>query len=353
MNVHNIITSCFEAQKNGYNVIPYIEGPPGIGKTVIVKDICEEFKYDFKEVILSRYGALDIQGLHVPDYNSGMLKHFPTTRLLSTSPSHAYTVCFFDEFSNSQGDVQAAIQSLFESREIEGHKVPPNMLFVAAGNGEDDGCNARPLPNSILDRIVLIKHSVNKEFVKSWKEWANKNHHLVNPFVIAYIEFSADSLYTFNPNNSDSKKFASPRGWVKLSGYLNTIGSDNPLVKDVACGILGDIEGAKFNSFLTLCNDIPKYSDITNNPDSAVVPKNLNSRFAVIAMIESNLRNESPLTLTQKACENIIGYIKKFPNEISQWAIKRFQKASEIFIASNASTKEEIDLLNIWNKIKD
>lgn len=341
------IDICFKAQLNGAYLYPFLRGPAGIGKTTILKKYAKEHDYAYKEVILGRYGCLDIQGLWAPDYTSKKLEHFPTGRLLDAVEGKDATVIGLDEVTNAQPDVHAAVQSLLTSREIEGYRLPDNVLIALAGNGVNDGCNSRELPASMLDRVVTINCDVNRD---EWLEVAEEND--INPYIIAYHKWNDSALFTFDPQGDYSEKcFSTPRGWFKFNDLINQgVGSND--LKNMGAGILGEVEVNQFMVFKSLADTMPTYSEIINDPEECKRPSNINSCYAVIANIGSVLKRKEKgdILIEEKECEQLVKYISTFSEEWQVYALRFFEKISQQFLHSIACSKMEIFHNKIWNQ---
>lgn len=343
-----LLKVCLEAQKNGAILYPYLEGPPGIGKTQMPKDYASELDYGYKEVILGRYGCLDIQGLHVPDYESGKLKHFPTGRLLDPVPGKEFTIICLDEVSNAQSDVIAAIQSLLTSREIEGYKLPDNVLIVLSGNGVNDGCNSKPLSAAVMDRIVKIRVEVDK---KAWLEWAE--NHGIDDYIIAYHGWNDEDLFNYNPDSDyEEDTFATPRSWERFDAVLKEIGDkQTKIMLELGKGIIGEGVVARFKSFKDVAHQMPTYDEVIKSPETCKFPKTLDTIYAVIANLVSAMKKleRRAIEIPESECVAITTYLGRFSEEWQVYGLRMLEKHSPQFKNSIACSEMEIRQHKLWH----
>ena len=318
------IFKCLEAQLYGISpIVPFVKGPPAIGKTDMYRQITEMFGWGYEEVILSRYSAVELQGLFVPNHESKSLEHYPLKRITGGNTSKP-TVILFDEITNAEEDVAAAIQSAFQSRVIEGCKVDNNIMFAAAGNGSEHGCNSKDLSRAMLEgRLLTINHYPD---VDDWiKDFAIPNE--INPYIIGYIEWQKESLYRFDPNSNDDAQ-PTCRGWDKLNAAHKTLMLGNSssyveLIKksDVATrlgsGSIGQSEYENYRGFVSLAHKLPSFISIVSTPKDAKLPDGMGEQWAVIANITSELTymDNKNKELEDFEVKNLCAYIDRMPQE--------------------------------------
>lgn len=347
LTIAEILHTSIQSQIAGKRNYPMLQGPPGIGKTMIVHDYCKDNGYAYVQIILSRYGSYDIGGLWVPDFESQRLKHFSTDRLLEAVTGYPYTVIHLDEFSNTDKGTYPAIQSIFTSREIEGKKVPNNVLFVLSGNGPNDGCNTTQMPIAIRDRIRIHKVGINKE---AWIEWAISKK--LSPYIIAYHGWSEDSLFKFDPDSDyEDDTPTTPRSWENLDGFMH-LGHKSPMFKEIAATTIGREEATRFIMFMNVADNMPTYKEVVENPSSCKFPNDISSNYAVIANISHALLKieKNNVVLSQKERQSIVTFVCRFSEEWQVMAIRTFERVSPQFLNSIECSEIEIKHNAIWNE---
>lgn len=156
----NIIKS---DMKNG-NLIPFLLGAPGIGKSSIIKAICEEEGWGFHEMLCNQIAMqADLTGcrtVSTTDENGNeifMQVFFPHAVVKAAieeakaNPGKT-VVLFLDEVNRTSAAVTSALLTFITARTIGTEKLPDNIKLVAAGN--DDG-NVITLDQASISRFIL------------------------------------------------------------------------------------------------------------------------------------------------------------------------------------------------------
>ena len=110
----------------------FMWGPPGIGKSDIVKQIADEFNRPVIDVRLSLWEPTDIKG--IPYYNSqaNTMSWAPPSELPTDPDSNA--ILFLDELNSAAPATQAAAYQLILNRRVGTYILPKGVSIVAAGN---------------------------------------------------------------------------------------------------------------------------------------------------------------------------------------------------------------------------
>ncbi|NBO99404.1 MAG: AAA family ATPase [Proteobacteria bacterium] len=114
----------------------FMWGPPGIGKSDIIKQLGEEHDREVIDVRLSLWEPTDIKG--IPYYNSqaNTMSWAPPAELPSDPDSTA--ILFLDELNSAAPATQAAAYQLILNRRVGTYILPKGVAIVAAGNRETD-----------------------------------------------------------------------------------------------------------------------------------------------------------------------------------------------------------------------
>lgn len=149
--------------KNG-NLIPFLLGAPGIGKSSIVRAICEKNNWGFHEMLCNQIAMQsDLTGCRTVSYTdaSGVeqfkqvfFPHAVVKEAIEDALEHpAKTiVLFLDEVNRTTAAVTSALLTFITARKIGTEKLPDNIKLVAAGN--DDG-NVISLDQASISRFIL------------------------------------------------------------------------------------------------------------------------------------------------------------------------------------------------------
>ena len=114
----------------------FMWGPPGIGKSDIIKQIGHETDREVIDVRLSLWEPTDIKGIPYYNSNSNTMTWAPPAELPTDPNSTA--ILFLDELNSAAPATQAAAFQLVLNRRVGTYILPEGVSIVAAGNREAD-----------------------------------------------------------------------------------------------------------------------------------------------------------------------------------------------------------------------
>ena len=191
----------------------FLWGPPGIGKSDIVKQLGDELEAHVIDIRLSLWEPTDIKGIPFFDANNGTMSWAPPLELPNETLASKYKqiILFMDEMNSAAPAVQAAAYQLVLNRRVGTYKLPDNVLIVAAGNREADKGVTYRMPAPLANRFVHLEMTVDWDDYFGWAV-----DHKIHKDVVGFLTFSKKDLYDFDPKSS-SKAFATPRSWSFVS----------------------------------------------------------------------------------------------------------------------------------------
>jgi len=256
---------------------PYIKGPPGIGKTDLIKQMAAKHDAEFKDVPLIIYDTVDMRG--IPFVKDGMT-HWAKPHEF---PTEGRGVLFFDEFTQAFQSLQNASSRIILARELGEYKVPDGWFTVLASNREGDKAATHKMASFLNNRVSHYEIEPNLE---EWRNWAMKAG--INDKVIAFLSFRPNLLHDFNP---DFPAFPSPRSWAFMSELLNEI--DDKDVLPLSAATVGDGAAGEFFSFWKNTANVPRFEDIVKNPETTPLPKDPAPNYAVAVMIAQRMEKKN------------------------------------------------------------
>ena len=228
----------------------FLWGPPGIGKSDLVKQIADEAGREVIDVRLALWEPTDIKG--IPYYNAeqGKMVWAPPSELPTNPDSKA--IIFLDELNSAPPAVQAAAYQLVLNRRVGTYELPKGVDVVAAGNREGDRGVTYRMPAPLANRFLHLEMKVDFD---DWQDWATLNK--VHPEVVGYVGFAKQDLNDFDPK-SPSKSFATPRSWSFVSDLLNDEDSDTETLHNLIAGAIGDGLAVKFMAHRKIASNCPR-----------------------------------------------------------------------------------------------
>jgi len=205
--------------------VPYVAGPPAIGKSQIVHQVADAANAQMIDIRLSQYLSEDLTGLPEKDEKTGKAKYLPfdVFPLVGDKIPNGKSgwIIFLDELSSATEEVLAAAYSLILDRMVGGKKLHDKCLVVAAGNRASDSAIARELPDTLITRMLPMEMKVS---TKDWLLWAtHDDNKIANEHVVTFIEKNPTMLYapTKAKDRAELETYATPRGWEKVFMHMN------------------------------------------------------------------------------------------------------------------------------------
>lgn len=266
----------------------FLWGPPGIGKSDVVKQIADSFDAPMIDVRLSLWEPTDIKGIPYFDTNQGKMvwgepSELPDEDLAS---QHKHVVLFLDEMNSAAPAVQAAAYQLILNRRVGEYTLPDNVMIVAAGNREADKGVTYRMPAPLANRFVHLEMEVNFD---DWFEWAVNNK--VHQDVVGYLQFAKQDIYTFDPK-SPSRSFATPRSWSFVSELLED-GLDEGTTTDLVAGAIGEGLAVKFMSHRKVAANMPNPTDILEGKVKELKTKEVSAMYSLTVSLCYELKESS------------------------------------------------------------
>lgn len=286
----NAIRRAFKAQRP-----IFVWGPPGIGKSDIVKQLGEDIGAHVIDIRLSLWEPTDIKGIPYFDSNTGTMNWAPPIELPNEieAARHKSIILFMDEMNSAAPAVQAAAYQLVLNRRVGTYRLPDNVLIVAAGNREADKGVTYRMPAPLANRFVHLEMAVKWD---DWFSWAADNR--IHKDVVGFLTFSKKDLYDFDPR-SGSKAFATPRSWSFVSELLMDDDEDESTLTDLTAGAVGEGLAIKFMAHRKIASKLPNPTDILSGKVKKMDSKEISAMYSLTVSLCYELKD---------ACE------KKDPN---------------------------------------
>lgn len=221
------------------NIVPYLEGESGIGKTSIVEQYASERGMDCIIMGVASLDHIEFYGRTVStDIVAGFndekftvfKKSIPSwvSRIVQNDQNNKGTLLFIDELNRAEPQNLQSLMNLILKKEFgsDSIKLPESLFIVAAGNPIDDGNYlVESLDKAMLSRMAIVKV---KTTLESWKKnyalkYDNKyNRQRIHPIIISYLEDNRTDFVLDAHDDDMSDPGMDPRRWDMISRLIYT-----------------------------------------------------------------------------------------------------------------------------------
>ena len=255
----------------------FLWGPPGVGKSDIIKQLGLEINAHVIDVRLSLWDPTDIKGIPYFDSTTNNMRWAPPAELPSEefAAMHKYVVLFLDEMNSAPPAVQAAAYQLILNRRVGQYQLPDNVIIVAAGNRETDRGVTFRMPAPLSNRFIHLEMAVDWD---DWFEWATENR--IHNDVVGFLTVNKKDLYDFDPKSS-SRAFATPRSWTFVSELLSDNDTDENTISDLTSGSIGEGLAIKFMAHRKISSKLPNPRDILNGKVKKLETKEISAMYSL------------------------------------------------------------------------
>jgi hypothetical protein len=265
----------------------FLWGPPGIGKSDIIKQLGTELDAHVIDVRLSLWEPTDIKGIPFFDSNVNKMVWAPPLELpdAEMAKQHKQIILFMDEMNSAAPAVQAAAYQLVLNRRVGTYQLPDNVVMVAAGNRETDKGVTYRMPAPLANRFVHLEMTCDWD---DWQDWAVENK--LHKDVVGFLTFSKKDLYDFDPKSA-SRAFATPRSWSFVSELLIDDDCDESTLTDLTSGAVGEGLAVKFMAHRKHASKMPNPSDILSGKVKKMDSKEISAQYSLVVSLCYELKD--------------------------------------------------------------
>jgi len=289
-------------------------GPPGIGKSTIVKQFAEANKMVFIDVRLTTLEPSDLRGLpHFDEKNRRTIWYMPEFIPLEDVP----TIIFLDELTAADQRLQASAYELVLDRRIGGKPIPSQAWVVAAGNGASDGAISYSMGTALADRFQHVSLQAD---VKSWLEWARNMglHTSVLAFLKVKSEFLECNKLAIEQNEM---VVPTPRSWERVSDVLqfheksqkDGAPADRTTLEFDVSGYLGKKVAIEFFGVLEEIENLPDIEKLLKadaKDQCKMVPDSITAMYGLAYSVAAYINRKEDIRAAISLFENLTSVTK-------------------------------------------
>jgi hypothetical protein len=294
-----------------------IRGRHGVGKSEIVYQIAAERNLPIVERRASQMTEGDLLGL--PDTCDTAISGRKATTW--NAPDWMVTACeqpvllFLDEVDRATLEVRQGLFELTDSRKINGWKLHPETLIIAAVNGGEHGAQYQvgEMDPAELDRWTVFDVEPS---VEDWLGWAKDN---VDEILWDFINHNRSHLEhagEFEPN----KVYPSRRSWKRFNDVavpteaFTQDGQDGELLYNLATAFVGFEGAVALKDFVERYEWQVSVEDLLDHGQFERTAKwGINDHCAMIEKMEASGRLSEDLSEAQVT--NVATYFCSLPSE--------------------------------------
>jgi hypothetical protein len=292
----------------------FIWGPPGIGKSSIVKQIANDHNYNFIDLRLSLLDPTDLKGIPFFDKENNEAV-WASPNFLPKDPN-SKGILFLDEINTAAPSVQASAYQLVLDRKVGDYTLPEGWSIIAAGNRENDRGVTYRMPPPLANRFVHLEMVVDFE---DWKTWAFQNN--IDASVIGYLSFDKTKLFAFDPVKNE-RSFPTPRSWEYVHKILHSNLSET-LLHEAVAGAIGKENSVDFLAFRKVMHKLPDIEAIVKGEIKTIDEEDTKVLFALCAGLVNYLKQSKEKNLI----DNILSFSLSLPGEFAIMLVKDMQKS--------------------------
>ena len=272
-------------------VVPFVQSPPGMGKSSIAKSIAKEANLQIIDHRLSTSEPTDMSGLaRFNDKGYAYYSPFEGLFPLESTPlpdGKNGWLLIMDEFNSAKKDVQAASYKLILDREVGQYKLHPNVYIICLGNLATDRAIVNNLSTAMQSRLVHFVMEVS--FTEWLEDVAIKESY--DSRLVAFLSMYPKYLMDFRPDHQD-KTFCCPRTWE----FMNKLITDYDIVDEDAPLFAGTITSGvavEFIQFNKSINGLVNVKDVVADPYSCKLPPNISCLWATTTHLLEHVNHKN------------------------------------------------------------
>ncbi len=224
--------SCALQFQNKDVAIPYLQGLPGLGKTMILADLFKRLDWNMQHIHFALLPIEDLSGIPqftpvdeetITKFNLdkdtvGTSWSLPAliTSVYETAKNGKPTVMFLDDFHLCSPAHLELMFEMFTEGTLRGFPFPPNVAFVLAGN-DSAKSGAKVQFAAIGNRLASYPVSIDFD---AWRAYAAKSG--VNEKIVAFLSKDVNRKHIQEPELVN-EPFGSARSWTRFSSLLNPL----------------------------------------------------------------------------------------------------------------------------------
>jgi hypothetical protein len=274
-NIKTSVVEQFRAER-GNEIVPFIMGAPGGGKSACARDIIKTMGIPQEKVIEFTASLRDpVDVLGIPNNHGDYTKWVAPQEFYTIRKGQGPCALILEELSDAPIPMQNALCRVVLDRHAGNLELSDQLFIIATGNRTADKSGANRITSKLANRTRLFDYTEN---VDDWVDWGLEND--INPILLSFIRFRPALLSDFVPD-----RFANPtpRSWARVNLIPDSL--DESLFFDNVAGEVGEGAAAEFTGFRRIYMGLPDVDGVLLDPKNAKVPDDPATLYALTGAI--------------------------------------------------------------------
>lgn len=279
MKYQDLKTTIIANLARGNELVPFIIGKPGGGKSSLARDIVRTLGIKpehITEFNPSLRDPVDIMG--VPDISGDHVKWKPAEefyRLREIEGDDEPRALIIEELSDANPAMQNPLCRVILDRYAGELKLHHNLFIICTGNSTEHKSGASRMTTKLGNRLQQIEFTENLD---DWCEWALD--HDVQPSIIQFMRFKPGLLSDFDANRAVNP---TPRSWAMLDQVAPDMRKD--LYFQHIKGCVGEGAATEYLAFKEVADSLPDMDEVLLDPEHHKLPEKTNVLYAFVGAL--------------------------------------------------------------------
>jgi hypothetical protein len=299
-----ILEQEFTSTRAGHHTPVMLWGPPGVGKSDMVREVAQKHRAPVIDIRLSQMEPSDLRGIPFR-HNDSVEWAIPS--ILPNAKRHGPEgILFLDEITSAPPSVSAAAYQLILDRRLGEYQVPDGWVIFSAGNRQGDRGVSYSMPAPLANRF---SHFEVETHLDDWVAWAYR--HEIDERIIGFLRFRPDLLFDFDPAHNPVA-FPSPRSWEFAHRALQKFEGHPQLLQGTLQACVGPAAGVELHAFVNCLDKMPDLDAILAG-ENLPAPQEIDLQYAVAAALVGRAIRAQETGDGARIQGRILEYARQFP----------------------------------------